>query len=116
MKKLLFLLFFCFSCLAFYAQQSNNWTRSELGVSLGTMYYIGDLNQFRPFYETNLAGGLMYRFNYHSRLSLRFNYNYGSLDADDKDSNITNNKKTKYKIKKKTLQTHSTNGQNSFKN
>ena len=92
MKKLLFSLFICFSCLKFYAQQSNNWTRSELGVSLGTMYYIGDLNQFRPFYETNLAGGLMYRFNYHSRLTLRFNYTYGSLDADDKDSKITINK------------------------
>jgi hypothetical protein len=91
-KKLLFSLFFCFSCLEFYAQQSNNWTRSELGVSLGTMYYIGDLNQFRPFYETNLAGGLMYRFNYHSRLTLRINYTYGSLDADDKDSKITINK------------------------
>lgn len=92
MKKLLFSLFICCSCLIVSAQQSNKWSRSELGFSVGTMYYIGDLNQFRPFYESNLAGGLMYRFNYHSRLSLRFNYTFGSLDADDKDSKIIINK------------------------
>ena len=81
-KKLISSLFLCFICLKFYAQQANNWSRSELGFSVGTIYYIGDLNQFRPFYETNLAGGLMYRFN----------YTYGSLDADDKDSKIIINK------------------------
>ena len=92
MKKYLFIFFICCSCLIAYAQQANNWSRTELGFSVGSMYYIGDLNQFRPFYESNLAGGLMYRFNYHSRLSFRFNYTLGSLDADDKDSKITNNK------------------------
>jgi len=91
-KKYLFIYFICCSCLIAYAQQANNWSRTELGFSVGSMYYIGDLNQFRPFYESNLAGGLMYRFNYHSRLSFRFNYTLGSLDADDKDSKITNNK------------------------
>jgi hypothetical protein len=91
-KKYLLIFFLYLISIKIVAQQSNNWSRSELGFSVGTMYYIGDLNQFRPFYETNMAGGLMYRFNYHSRLSLRFNYTYGSLDADDKDSKGVFNK------------------------
>ncbi len=95
MKKHLLTLFIFLLALKITAQstrQANNWSRSEFGFSVGTMYYIGDLNQFRPFYETNLAGGLMYRFNYHSRLTYRFNYTYGSLDADDKDSKGVFNK------------------------
>jgi len=68
------------------AQQPNFLSRSEIGVHAGTMFYIGDLNQFKPFYKSKLAGSLVYRFNVHSRLTLRFNATYGNIAADDKDA------------------------------
>ena len=68
------------------AQQANFFSRSEFGVSIGQMYYIGDLNKFKPFYKSNWAGGLMYRYNLHSRLSLRFNYLQGKVEAYDSDA------------------------------
>ncbi|MDG1350618.1 MAG: DUF6089 family protein [Crocinitomicaceae bacterium] len=68
------------------AQQPNFFSRSEIGVHAGTMFYIGDLNQFKPFYKSKFAGSLVYRFNVHSRLTLRFNATYGNIAADDKDA------------------------------
>ncbi len=52
----------------------------------GGMYYIGDLNQYGHFKKSNLSGGLIYRFNVHSRLAFRANLTYGSVEADDKNS------------------------------
>jgi len=68
------------------AQRANNRSRSELGFMVGGTYYIGDLNQFGHFKNMDPAGALLYRFNIHSRLALRFNAMYGSVQADDKDS------------------------------
>ncbi len=68
------------------AQQPNFFSRSEIGVHVGTMFYIGDLNQFKPFYKSKLAGSLVYRFNVHSRMTLRFNATYGNVEADDSDA------------------------------
>ncbi len=89
MKKILtyvFVIFSCFSLSAQMVRQPNFFSRSEIGVNVGQMFYIGDLNQFKPFYNSQLAGGVMYRLNIHSRLSLRFNYTMGSVEASDKDS------------------------------
>lgn len=36
-----------------------------------------------PFRHAHLAGGLVYRYNVHSRMSLRANLTYGRLSADD---------------------------------
>ena len=68
------------------AQQPNFFSRSEIGVHVGAMFYIGDLNQFKPFYKSKLAGSLVYRFNVHSRMTLRFNATYGNVAADDRDA------------------------------
>jgi hypothetical protein len=68
------------------AQRPTNRSRSELGVQYGGMYYIGDLNETGHFKNTHLAGGLLYRFNVHSRLTLRANLLYGSISANDADS------------------------------
>lgn len=65
------------------AQRSTRWSRSELGPIIGGTYYLGDMNQFRQFHYTQLAGGLIYRFNINSRVSLRGNLLYGSLKGDD---------------------------------
>lgn len=68
------------------AQRQTKWSRSELGVMLGGSYYIGDLNPMKHFKHTNLAGGILYRFNIHSRLTFRANFNYGFVEAYDSES------------------------------
>jgi hypothetical protein len=75
-----------------FGQRANNKSRSELGFLLGGTYYIGDLNQFGHFKNLEPAGALLYRFNIHSRLALRFNAMYGSVYADDKDSRYSQNR------------------------
>lgn len=83
--RIVFLLFLMISGLSI-SQSQNNRSKSELGVLLGGTYYIGDLNQFRHFYGTQPAAGLIYRYNYHTRLSFRGNFTYGELRADDADA------------------------------
>lgn len=85
--RILFILSFLVSIFAF-GQNSNNRSRSELGVLLGGSYYLGDLNQFGHFNKTQPAVGLLYRYNYHSRLSFRANFSYGKVKADDADSKM----------------------------
>ena len=83
--RYLLIIFLFFACTS-RAQQPNFFSRSEIGVHVGTMFYIGDLNQFKPFYKSKLAGSLVYRFNVHSRMTLRFNATYGNVAADDRDA------------------------------
>ena len=68
------------------AQQATFLSQSELGISVGQMYYIGDLNPFMPFNKSQWATSYMYRYNLHSRMALRVNYLQGSVEADDKSS------------------------------
>ncbi len=79
-------------CFSFFAQRQNFFSRSEVGVSLGGMYYIGDLNQFRPYYQTNFSGGIVYRYHYHSRLTFRANFTAGKVEAYDSESKIEMNR------------------------
>ncbi len=55
----------------------------DVGFWLGGAYYIGDLNPRRHFSQTQPAGGVFYRFNLNYRVSFRFGFNYGSVTADD---------------------------------
>ncbi len=103
MKAKFTFFFFLFVGLTLNAQQPNFFSRSEIGVHVGSMYYIGDLNQYKPFYKSQLAGGFMYRFTVHSRLSLRINYTLGNVEAFDSDSkkeiNINRNLDFKSRIR-----------------
>jgi hypothetical protein len=65
-----------------FGQRSTWASESELGFMLGGAYYIGDLNQ-EHFRNTHLAGGLLFRYNIHSRLAWRTNFNYGFVEASD---------------------------------
>lgn len=65
------------------AQFHTALSRSELGPIVGGTFYMGDLNPYVPFRGTNLAYGLVYRYNIHSRLSFRANFIYGGLEGDD---------------------------------
>lgn len=68
------------------AQYRTRASDSELGFMVGGSYYIGDLNPFMPYRNTNLAGGIVYRYNIHSRLSFRANFTYGKLEGYDSNS------------------------------
>lgn len=67
-------------------QSHNGRSRSELGGMIGGSYYLGDLNPYKQFYQTNLSGGLIYRFNLHPRASFRATLMYGKVEAYDSDS------------------------------
>lgn len=60
---------------------------SELGITGGTTFYIGDLNpaQYYPKH-THLAGGIMYRYNFNERYAIRLQGLYGKVEAYDIES------------------------------
>jgi len=58
----------------------------ELGAWLGTSYYFGDLNTSFRLADPGYAGGLMGRYNFDERISLKGSLNYGRISADDNNS------------------------------
>lgn len=86
MKRLLIILFILPTLV--FAQKANHRSKSELGFLVGGSYYIGDLNQFKHFYNTQLSAGLVYRYNLHSRISFRGNFTYGKVKASDADASL----------------------------
>ena len=70
-----------------FGQFHTKMSRSELGLLVGASCYLGDLNPIMPYRNPHLAGGLIYRYNVHSRLSLRMNFTYAKVSADDANSN-----------------------------
>ncbi len=60
---------------------------SELGLTGGTTFYIGDINPARYYPKhTHLAGGIMYRYNFNERYAFRLQGLYGKLEAWDSES------------------------------
>ncbi|MBZ0207408.1 MAG: porin family protein [Flavobacteriales bacterium] len=60
---------------------------SELGITGGTTFYIGDINPTRHYPKhTHLAGGLMYRYNFNEHYAVRLQGLYGKLEAYDRES------------------------------
>jgi hypothetical protein len=84
--NLLILLFFSLNIYSQGSFQQNFYSLSELGPTIGNMYYLGDLNPSKQFYRQNLGVGLMYRYNVNARLTYRFNLLAGSVEAYDSDS------------------------------
>ncbi len=58
----------------------------EVGGWLGTSLYYGDLNNSINFKSPGLAGGLLGKWNFNSRVALRGSFNFGRISADDADS------------------------------
>lgn len=75
-----------------FSQRQTNLSRSEIGFMVGGSYYLGDLNQYMQFRNTHLAGGLIYRYNVHSRLAIRTTFNYGVVEGDDSDAQLAHNR------------------------
>ncbi|RFC53492.1 type IX secretion system protein PorG [Brumimicrobium aurantiacum] len=68
------------------AQLENFRSKSSIGVIVGGSYYIGDLNKYDHFKNTNLSFGLIYRYHVNSRLELRTSLRYGRVEAYDSES------------------------------
>lgn len=77
------LLLFCLAQLAHLRAQV-----SELGITGGVSYYIGDLNPTRHYpTNTHLAGGVFYRYNFNQHYAVRIQGLFTKLEAYDSDSN-----------------------------
>jgi hypothetical protein len=60
---------------------------SELGITGGVSYYVGDLNPLRHYpANTHPAGGILYRYNFDPRYALRVQGLYTRLEAYDSDA------------------------------
>lgn len=74
----------CFSTL--FSQQQTTRSRSEIGITTGGMYYIGDLNPTNHFANTTWMIGGVYRYFINPRLVYRAQFSYGNLNAADADA------------------------------
>ena len=82
MRKLLYITLLCLGM----ASQLSAQRGFEVGAWLGAGHYFGDLNTTFNLNRPGFAGGLIGRFNFHDRISLRVGFNYGQLSAYDSDS------------------------------
>ncbi len=81
--SLLIVLFISLFVFKSSAQRHNFLSRSELGLMIGGMYYLGDLNPMKQFNLIQSSGGLLFRHSIHSRVSYRASIILGSVKADD---------------------------------
>ncbi len=62
---------------------------SEFGLFIGGGYYLGELNRKGHFNSmTRPGGGLVYRYNFNPRISLKSNLIFGTLIGDDSRSGV----------------------------
>jgi hypothetical protein len=59
----------------------------EVGVFAGGSFYMGDLNPNKPFLQTNVAYGLIGRYNLSGRWAARMHVYQGTIAGDDELSN-----------------------------
>ena len=59
--------------------------KNEIGLTVGGMNYIGDLNNQSMFGKVNLAFGGLYRYNFDERWSLRIDVDYGHIEGGNPD-------------------------------
>jgi opacity protein-like surface antigen len=70
----------------FLIQNSHAQKGWEAGGWVGASNYFGDLNTTYSLKNTGLAAGIITRYNFNDRLCLKISGNYGSISADDKNS------------------------------
>ena len=71
----------------------------EAGAWLGTAVYFGDLNNRLDVTNPGLAGGVIGRYNFNTRISAKGSFNYGNVSASDADSpnNFERNRNLSFK-------------------
>jgi hypothetical protein len=77
---------FLFFPLLFWAQKKEPISHN-IGFIGGASYYIGDINNTRHLYKPRDFYGAFYRLNFNKRFSLRAGFNFGRVQAYDKDFN-----------------------------
>jgi opacity protein-like surface antigen len=55
--------------------------RTELGLGLGTTFYLGDYNEYIPFMEPRYYGSIMHRFSFNLLYSLRTSISFGNISG-----------------------------------
>jgi hypothetical protein len=80
MKKIPWIIVFISLCSLVSGQRN-----SDYGVTAGVSSYLGDINPNRLMYSPLPAIGVFYRYNLHSRYSVRTILLFGGLRADDRD-------------------------------
>ena len=58
---------------------------AEIGIMGGGMNYIGDLNNERLDGKVNLAGSLLFRYDFHSRWAVQIEALYGNIEGGNPD-------------------------------
>jgi len=85
-RSILLFLFLCGS-LSSFAQTKSKEKSKELSLSVGTAYYIGEINPSKHFgNKEKLALGIALRNNISKRWSIRTGLNYGNIEAFDSES------------------------------
>jgi hypothetical protein len=76
-------LFILFFSSFLWGQHQNFRSRSEIGTTVGVMYYIGDLNPTNHLKFYNPGFSIFYRYNYTSRLAFRGQVVLGGIAGND---------------------------------
>ncbi len=71
--------------------------KSEIGIFLGGSYYIGDLNPNIHFLLTKPAAGIIYRYNFSTRVTLKIDALYGSVAGSDAINKSNTNRNLSFK-------------------
>ncbi|MFA4851647.1 MAG: DUF6089 family protein [Bacteroidales bacterium] len=71
--------------------------RNEIGLMLGTSYYLGDLNPSKQFLLTKPAGGVIYRYVINRRWAVKINGLFGSIAGNDAVSKFNEKRNLSFK-------------------
>lgn len=77
MKRIVYILLLMLPCMSLSAQ--NMLARSEVGLTLGGMNYLGDLNDQSMLGRVSMAGGVTARYNFDSRWAMALSGVYGHI-------------------------------------
>ena len=81
MKKLFIVLLI--TCAGLFAQAQ----KSEIGGMVGASFYLGDINPTSLFANSQVCGGLIYRYNFSPRWALKSNILFAQVQASDYENN-----------------------------
>lgn len=81
MKKILFILIIIFTAISLFAQKFN----IEPGITIGSSYYLGDINHTRQFYSPGLTIGLACRHSFNEHYAVRLNILKAKISGNDAD-------------------------------
>ncbi len=77
---------FIFCSLFLLSNSSFSQKGFEIGGWLGSSVYFGDLNTSFSLSDPGIAGGVLGRYNFDERISLKGSLNYATISAEDSDS------------------------------